>query len=202
MKKEILFWLFILFALQSFGQDCSGKITQSQLDYFNSRILRNYRKASYCPIDSIVLIDIIDVGYPINGNLDKTFFEDGRFLSDIFPSYYRPKWKVRKVIDAYAILYNESKDFVALADYYGYYDKGYLDTYREMAKLIVQNHIKCIYHLAGVFWGGVYLGVGIDGSVFLLNTQCKQEAIWLLKDYPSNEWFSLFSETYLNNRRE
>jgi hypothetical protein len=200
MRKIFLFWLLILCTLHSFGQDCSGKITQSQLDYFNSRILRNCKKANYCPIDSIVLIDIIDVGYPINGNLDKTFFEDGRFLSDIFPSYYRPKGKLKKVIDAYAILFNESKDFVVLVDYFGYYDQGNFDIYCEMAKLIVQNQIKCVYHLAGVFWGGIYIGIGTDGLVFLLNTQCEHVKIWNLKEFPADEWSSIFSNSYLEKR--
>ncbi len=196
MRITIMFWL-LAFSMHSFSQDCSGKIPQSHIDRLNNRILRNFREANYCPMDSIVLINIIDVGYPMNCNLDKEYFEDGSFLSDIFPSYYRPKGKLRKVIDAYAILFNESKDFVVLADYFGCYDEESGDTYREMARLIMQNQIKCVYHLAGVFWGGIYIGVGMDGTVFLMNPKCEHVR---LKDYSDDEWISVFTDYYLRKK--
>lgn len=195
MRITIVFWLLAL-SLHSFCQDCSGKIPQSYLDRFNNRVLRSFREANQYPLDSVVLIDIIDVGYPDYGNIDKEYFEEGNFLSDIFPSYYRPKGKLRKVIDAYAILFNESKDFVAYADNFFYYEGEAFKGSKEMAKLIVQSQIECVYHLSGVFWGGIYIGVGTDRTVFLLKNQGEHPEIWLLKDYPDDEWKSLFSDTY------
>lgn len=199
MRYIILIISFTISISLSFSQDCSGKIPQKAIDRLNNRIRSNYSKLSCPKTDSVLFVNIFDVGYEINADIDKTTFANKQFLSHLIPSYHR--FGLRKYLDGMTIIWNNKTDYIAIANPISVFDRGDLTTYKELVKTIVQNNINCVYELGGVMWGDYYVGIGEDDQVYVLVSNSQKTDLYLISDFPNENWIELFTDNFLRWQR-
>lgn len=198
MRRVMLMLSFVMVVGLSYSQDCSGKIPQKAIDKLNNKIRKNYCSISLSHWDSIVSINIYNVGYDINADIGKMTFASKQFLSYITLSYYR--YKLNRYIEGITILWNPQTNYVAIANPISVYDRGPNTAYRELAKTIVQNNIVCVYELGGVMWGNNYIGISEDDKVYLIIAHGEKTILHLISDYPDDEWKALFTDQFLKWR--
>lgn len=200
MKRIMLILSFVLAVSLSYSQDCSGKIPQKAIDKLNNKIRKNYSAMSLSHWESIVSVNIYNVGYDFNADIGKTAFASKQFLSHIIPCYNR--YRLNKYVDGMTLLWNPQTDYVANANYKSIFDRGPLDKEKDLIKCILQNNIVCVYELGGVMWGCNYIGISDDNNVYLIIARSEGTSLHLVSDYPDEEWRDLFTDQFLKWRSE
>lgn len=190
MKKLYIIILFLFSCSLSYPQDCTGLISKSRINRIDRQIMKCFHRADIASFDSAAIIHVFRVGLNSYADVCKERFVDASVIS-LFEPFERG-W-LKKTLDWYAIIYDPSKNIVALADNYDVYtDNKMDDDVREMAKLVLQNDIRCVYQISGLMSGNVFIGIGTDGKTYAIKTGLDLAQIWLVEECPDEIWQSFY----------